>query len=134
MGLGADAAVGSGGETNYFNLLLGIGCRFGIFSLVALVLLFLFKLRRVSVYSRYLEYSSLSALSGFTIIAVFSMFTLGLFYDVTAAVELYLVIFIILGMNTASLRVSKKDYEDMLGYFGDNKSSNSSVANITVKK
>lgn len=134
MGLGADAAVGSGGETNYFNLLLGIGCRFGIFSVVALILLFLFKLRRVSVYSRYLEYSSLSALSGFTIIAVFSMFTLGLFYDVTAEIELYLVIFIILGMNTASLRVSKKEYEDMLGYFGDNKSSNSSVANITVKK
>ena len=134
MGLGADAANEGGGVAHYFNLLLGIGCRFGVFSLVALVLLLLFKLRRVSVYSRYLRYSSLEALSGFTLIAVFSVFILGLFYDVTSSVELYLVIFVILGMNTASLRVSKKEYDDMLGYFGDNKSSDSSVADITLKR
>ena len=134
MGLGADAAARGDGETNYFNLLLGIGCRFGVFALVALVLLLLFKLRRVSVYSRYLQYSSLEALSSFTLLAVFSVFTLGLFYDVTAASELYFVIFVILGMNTASLRVSKKEYDDMLGYFGDNRGSYSSVADITLKR
>ena len=134
MGLGADAAVVGDGEIRYFNMLLGIGCRFGVFAFASLIMLILFKLRRVSVYSRYLEYSSLEALSGFTLIAVFSIFALGLFFDVTAEVELYLVIFVILGMNTASLRVSKKEYDDMLGYFGDNKGIDSSVADITLKK
>lgn len=134
VGLGADAAIAGDGEIHYFNMLLGIGCRFGVFAFASLVLLIMFKLRRVSVYSRYLKYSSLDALSGFTLIAVFSVFVLGLFYDVTAAMEIYLVIFVILGMNTASLRVSKKEYDDMLGYFGDNRGIDSSVADITLKK
>ena len=131
MGLGADATAASDGAQ--FNMLIGIGCRFGIFAVSTFVLLILFKLRRVSVYSRYLRYSSLEALSSFTLIAVFSILALGWFYDVTASVEIYFVIFVILGMNTASLRVSKKEYDDMMMYFGDNRGFDSSVADVTIK-
>ena len=134
MGLGADAAVSESGEVNYFNLLLGIGCRFGAFAVAALLLLVLFKLRRNSVYSRFLKHSSLNTLSGFTLIAVFSMIMLGWFYDIAEGVELYFVVFVILGMNTSSLRVAKKEYDDMQGYFGDNIGIDSSVADITLKK
>lgn len=134
VGLGSDAEVGANGEGYLFNTPLGIGCRFGIFALIAFTLLILFKLRRISMYSKYFATSSLRSLSNMTVLAIFTVLTLGWFYDAFANTEMYLVLFIILGMNTSALRVSKKEHDDMLYYYGDNRRMDSSDADITIKK
>lgn len=132
-GVGADAAEGAGGVEHLFNTLIGLGCRFGIFAVIAFVALLLFKLRRVSLYSPYLTASSLRSLSNMTVLALFMILTLGWFYDVALNAEMYLVLFIILGMNTSALRVSKKEHDDMLEYYGDNSGMNYSNADITIR-
>ncbi len=134
MGLGADAEIGEGGEEYLFNALIGIGCRFGVFAVIAFLSLILFKLRRASLYSTYLGASSLRSLSNMTVLAVFAMLAIGWFYDIAASEEMYLALFVILGMNTAALRVSKKEHDDRLDYYGDNRGIYSSDADITIKK
>lgn len=126
--------VGADGAPTVMNTVIGFACRFGVFAIIVLFLIVVLRLRQVSVYSRYLKSSALEGLSDMTLLSMFALLAVGWFYDIGADFEMHLLFFVIFGLSTASLRVSKKEYDDSLGYFGDNISVESSAADITIRK
>lgn len=133
VGVGADGTANAS-TAPVFNTMLAFACKFGVFAFVAVALIVILRLRQVSVYSRYLNSSSLRSLSDMTLLSIFVLLVFGWFYDVTASPDIYLLFFSVFGMSTASLRVSKREYDDSLGYFGDNIGADSSDADITIKR
>lgn len=119
----------------FTNTPIGIGLRFGVFALAIITLILFLRLRQLTLYDGYLRSSSsLLRLSSMTFLAMMSLLMLGWFTDVSKDMSIYALFFLIFGMSTASLRISKNEYEDRLRYFGDNRSVDSSDADITLKR
>lgn len=118
----------------FINTPIAIGLRFGIFAVVIIALILLLRLRQFSLYDSYLRSSSsLLRLSNMTFLAMMSLLMLGWFNDVSADLSIYALFSLVFGMSTASLRISKNEYEDRQRYFGDNSRVDSSDADITLK-
>ena len=119
----------------FTNTPIGIGLRFGVFAIVIITLILFLRFRQLSLYDSYLRSSSsLLRLSNMSFLAMMSLLMIGWFTDVSADMSIYALFFLIFGMSTASLRISKNEYEDRLRYFGDNRSVESSDADITLKR
>ena len=119
----------------FVNTPIVIGLRFGIFAVVIIALILLLRLRQFSLYDGYLRSSSsLLRLSNMTFLAMMALLMLGWFADVSMDMSVYALFFLVFGMSTASLRISKNEYEDRQRYFGDNRRVDSSDADITLKK
>ncbi len=119
----------------FTNTPIGIGLRFGVLAVVIITLILFLRLRQLSLYESYLRSSSsLLRLSNMTSLAMMSLLMLGWFTDVSEDMSIYALFFLIFGMSTASLRISKNEYEDRLRYFGDNRRVDSSDADITLKR
>lgn len=116
------------------NTPLGIACRFGIAVVAVVALVLILRMRQLSVYEGYLETSSHQNLSSMTALALFCMLAMGYFYDVHSNPKMLLLFFTVFGMSTASLRISRREYEDRLGYFGDTSSFESSDADIALRR
>lgn len=116
------------------NTILGLGCRFGIFAVIVLLFVFTIRLRQDSVYAGFLKSSQLSTFSNTTTIAMFSMSMCGWFCDVFADLGLYCLFFILFGLNTAALRISKNEYEERVGYFRDQKDLDSSTVDVFLRR
>lgn len=115
------------------NLLLAIGCRFGIVALAIFILILLVRLRQLSVYSRYLRHSQLVTHSHVTALAMFSFITLGWFCDLFTDVGIYCLFFVLLGMNTAAIRISKREHDDRYDYYRDQRALDTSNINILLR-
>ncbi len=122
------------GALYFTNTPIGIGLRFGVLAIIIITIIIFLRLRQLSLYDSYLRSSSLLSLSNMTFLAMVSLLMLGWFADVSANMSIYVLFFLVFGMSTASLRISKSEYEDRLRYFGDNRSVDSSDADITLKR
>ena len=127
VGIGAD-------DVAHGNAFLGIGARFGIFALVSIAIFVLVRFRQVRVYTRFVKNSSLSELSYLTTAAMLVVLVMGCFFDLMEDNSLFCLIVTVFGMSTAALRVSKKDYDERVGYFEDQNGKDSSVADIILSK
>lgn len=133
MGVGADMVSSDGVSVFAAGTMLGFALRFGVLAVVILLLILALRLAQASLYSRYINASSLRYLSAMTLISMFMLLTLGWFADLTYSPEVYLFFFLVFGLSTAALRVSRSEYELSLGYFGDNIDVDSSDADITIR-
>ena len=112
LGIGAD-------DASHGNAMLGIGVRFGIFALLAIVAFVLIRFRQIRVYTRFIRNSSISELSYLTTAAILVVLVMGCFFDIMEDNSLFCLVATVFGMSTASLRVSKKDYDERVAYFED---------------
>ncbi len=133
IGVGASDLSGSASGA-VLNTILGLGCRFGIFAVAVLLIVFAIKLRQESVYAGFLKSSQLSMFSNMTTVAMFCMATCGWFCDVFADLGLYCLFFVLFGLNTAALRISKHEYEERVGYFMDQKDLDSSTVDVFLRR
>ena len=85
-------------------------------------------------YTRFVKNSSLSELSYLTTAAILVVLVMGCFFDVMEDNSLFCLIVTVFGMSTAALRVSKKDYNERVGYFEDQNGIESSVTDIILSK
>lgn len=127
VGIGAD-------DVAHGNGILGLGVRFGIFSLAAIGVFVMIRLRQVRVYTRFIKNSSISELSYLTTAAILVILVMSCFFDLMEDNSLFCLIVTVFGMSTASLRVSKKDYDERVGYFKDQNDRDSSVADVILSK
>ena len=127
--------VGIGaGDVAHGNAILGIGVRFGIFALVMVAVFLLIRFRQIRVYTRFVRNSSISELSYLTTAAMLVILVMGCFFDLMQDNSLFCLIITVFGMSTAALRVSKKDYDERVGYFNDQNDRDSSVADVILSK
>ena len=92
------------------------------------------RLRQVRVYTRFIKNSSISELSYLTTAAMLVVLVMGCFFDLMEDNSLFCLIVTVFGMSTAALRVSKKDYDERVGYFKDQNDRDSSVADVILSK
>ena len=130
-GAGAEELSSIGGAVPH--IILGIGYRFGIFALLAFLLFLFARFRQLSVFTSYLSSSSLKDLVELSAVAVLSVLAFGSFHDVLLDPSIFYLFFIVFAVYAAALRISRFDYEDLLAYYGDQRSHHSSVIDVAIR-
>ena len=133
VGVGA-ADLSVPGSSILLNTVLGLGYRFGIFAAVVLGVVCAIRLRQDTVHAAILKSSHLSAFSNMTTVAMFAIAACGWFCDAFADLGLYCLFFSLFGLNTAALRISRREREERAWYFKDQKDVDSSTADIFLRK
>ena len=129
--LGKHGAVGS-----YFtdggSFLLEVAVEAGIFALVALVFVFIIRARHRMLYVPYVKNSQLSTLSKFTTVATSALIMLGAFNYIWADMSMYFLFWCIFGVGSATLRISKQEHDDRMGYYSDGRSADASSIDVDI--
>lgn len=133
--LAGDGWLGVGnGEVRSFNLLLGVAVRFGIPMLVLVLFAIILRLRHLSFYRHYVRNSLVSAAGDMTAVSTVSLILLGTFEDVFLDVSIFYLFIVIFALSSAILRTAKTENDDLLGYYGDQRSSDSSALDVNVNR
>lgn len=136
VGIGDDSYkaatnINSGG---IFNTLLGIGVQAGIFVLTFFVIMILIRLRHLSYYRHYTKSSLVSTVVNMSALATVTLLAYGAFANIFEDLTVFYLFWVVFGVCTSSLRTAKKECDDRLGYYGDSRSSESSVVDISIRK
>ncbi len=114
------------------NLFLGLGCEAGLFCLFFFLLLLVVRARHLSSYARYLSSSSVGTHAFAVTVAIFSLLIYGMTESVLASPLMFYLFFVLFGIGSATLRLAKKDRDERLIYYGDDRSADASVADILI--
>ena len=114
------------------NLFLRLACEGGIFALLFFLLLLLARSGHLSVYARYLSSASVGKQAVAVTVAGFSLLVYGMTSDLLTDSTVFYLFFVLLGIGSATLRLSKQDRDDRLTYYGDDRSPDASVADILI--
>ena len=118
---------------NSGNFLLEIACEAGIISLIAFILIFLIRVRHRGVYQPYIKNSQVSKLSAFTSVCMVCLMVYGAFNYVWADMTTYYLFWCIFGLESATLRISKQEFDDRVAYFSDGRAEDSSSIDISIR-
>jgi hypothetical protein len=134
VGIGKDSYDAYLGEVavRVDNMLVGIASSVGIAALVLLLFILIVRFIQSAVYSRFTKYSSVHIASNMTTVAILTLIMLGAFGNFFEYPELFYMFFSIFGISTATLRVSKKETDDRLNYYGDSRSSETSAIDVNI--
>ena len=127
--------VGTGNfaDTYYSaNFLLQIACEAGLLVLVAFVAIFAVRLVHRSVYRPYMKSSQVGLASNLADVVLVSLLVYGLFTSLWVSPTIYYLFWCVFGFGSAVLRISKKEFDDRVGYFSDGASSDSSSIDISL--
>lgn len=114
------------------NLFLELACQGGIFLALIFAFLLLVRLRHIASYKPYIKGSSLTSPITMTGLAIFSLVSFGctdyIFYDCS----MFFLFWVVFGIGSATLRISKREFEENLNYRGSDSSAYCAVADIRV--
>lgn len=116
------------------NFLLQIACEAGVLVLIVFLLIFVVRLRHRSIYSPYTDGSQVSLLARFSDVTIVALLVYGLFVPLWAAPTVYYLFWCVFGLGSAVLRISKHEFDDMIGYFSDGAGADSSAIDISLKR
>ena len=116
------------------NFLLQIACEAGVLVLVVFLTIFAVRLRHRSIYSPYTGASQVSMLARFSDVTLVALLVYGLFTPLWTAPTVYYLFWWVFGLGSAVLRISKREFDDMIGYFSDGAGADSSAIDITLKR
>lgn len=118
---------------NSGNFLLELACEAGIISLIAFILIFLIRMRHRGVYQPYIRHSQVSKLSTFTSVCMVCLMVYGAFNYIWADMTTYYLFWCIFGLESATLRISKQEFDDRVAYFSDGRAEDSSSIDISIR-
>ncbi len=127
--------VGTGNFADAYysaNFLLQIACEAGLLVLVAFIAIFAVRLVHRSVYHPYMKSSQVGFASNLADVALISLLVYGLFTSLWVSPTIYYLFWCVFGFGSAVLRISKKEFDDRVGYFSDGESSDSSSIDISL--
>ena len=116
------------------NFLLQLACEAGILVLIAFLIIFAVRLRHRSVYSPYTRNSQVSLLACFSDVTVVAVLVYGLFTSLWTAPTVYYLFWCVFGLGSAVLRISKREFDDRIGYFSDGSGVDSSAIDISLRR
>ncbi len=116
------------------NSVLGLGYRFGIFAVIVLCVVCAIRLYQDTHYSSLLKSSQLSVFSNMTTIAMFTLAACGWFCDAFADLGLYCLFFVLFGLNTAAMRISRSEHQERELYLKDQKDIDFSAVDIFLHR
>ena len=118
---------------NSSNFLLEIACEAGVISLCAFLVILAIRLKHRAVYRPYIRTSQVNALSEITTVTVVVLMIYGLFNYIWADMTMYYLFWCAFGLGSASLRISKQEFDDRVAYFSDGSAEDSSSIDITIR-
>ena len=114
------------------NLFLEIGCEIGIFALLLFALLLLLRVRHRASYAKYVRNSSVDNLCTTSGTAFFALLIFGLTDYIWYSSSMYFLFFAVFGLGSATLRISKSEYDDSALYVYEEPDETSGEINITI--
>ncbi len=115
------------------SLFLGVACEAGIFSLIALIFILLVRSTHRTVYMPYIKQSQVSKLSSYSTVLLVTLLVYGGFNFIFADMTMYYLFWCVFGLGSATLRVSKQEYDDRVAYFADGSAEDQSSIDIAIK-
>ena len=96
------------------NLFLEIGCEMGIFALLAFTFILLIRIRHRATYARYVRGSSVDELCTISGTAFLALLIFGMTDYIWYSSAMLVLFWAVFGIGSATLRISKKEYDDSL--------------------
>ncbi|MBR7116518.1 MAG: hypothetical protein IKC87_02290 [Clostridia bacterium] len=115
------------------NFLLQIGLEAGVLVLFLFVAIFIVRLRHRSIYAPYIRSSEVGLISSFAEITAIAMLVYGLFTSLWAEPAVYYLFWCVFGLGSAVLRISKREFDDRVGYFSDGAGIDASSIDISLR-
>ena len=84
-------------------------------------------------YSIYRSSSNVSNFISMGNLAAFSLVALGVFHNIFADLEVVYLFITAIGVSSAAIRISKRDHDDRLSYYGDQRSTDSSAVDVLLR-
>lgn len=128
----ADYLPGGAEVSDAGNLFLEVACEAGIFCLLFFLLLLVIRAVHLSSYARYLASSAVGSHAVAVTVALLSLLVFGMTESVLASPVIFYLFFVLFGIGSATLRLAKKDRDERLIYYGDDRSADASVADILI--
>lgn len=125
MSLGINA-INSG------NLFIELALEAGVFSLVAFVILLITRMGHRMSYSQYIKGSALRISQPIVSVAVLSLVFYGMFAYIWADVSMFYLFFLAFGIESAMLRVSRRDNDERILYYVDARSVDSASIDVDI--
>ena len=116
------------------NAILGLGLEIGALALVLFVLILIVRMRHISYYRLYVRKSAVDTVGDMTAVSIVALMTFGAFYNLFADLTVTYVFLTVFALSTAVLRTAKRENDDLLGYYGDSRSSDSSALDVSVSR
>ena len=126
------AGLGVTGVTDSHNLFIELGLEAGVLAPVFLMLLLIVRLRHRVTYGKYLKHSQVSTMSPVISAAFFALTVLGATNYIWSDASTMYLFWSVFGIGSATLRVSKREYDDRVLYFNGTMSFDSAVADIEI--
>lgn len=123
-----DAAVSDTG--GIFNTLLAVAVENGAIVLALFAALVMIRLRHISYYRAYMRASLVSVSCELTAVAIVILLALGSFENIFADVTVHYLFWVVFGISSAALRTARREHDDLLGYYGDSRSSESAALDV----
>lgn len=138
VGIGADSfssAISEYGQTapNSACFFIEIACEAGIFALIAFLLLLAVRAIHYAVYRDYITESRVTHLSQSAFAMTYVLVSIGMTEYFWADTTVYYLFWCIFGIGSAALRISKREHDDRVIYYGDLMSVDSSVMNVKLR-
>ena len=133
VGIGGSDAASSTPPAAFFNI-LGIGVEFGIVALVLFLFTVILRFRHISYYRSYVRASRVRVSDDVTALVMIALLVFGIDAYIFADATIAYLFWAIFGICTSTLRTAKKEYDDRLSYYGDSRSSESSVIDIQIQR
>ncbi len=125
--------IGHGGlgqdSSNFF---LQLGCEMGVIALSFFAILLLSRIVHKGVYRRYVRASEVSSIADFATVTLVALIAYGAFNYIWADYAVYYLFWCVFGLESAALRISRREYDDRVDYYSDGRSSESSSVDISL--
>ena len=115
------------------NLFLEIGCEIGILALLFFLYLLVIRVRHRATYAKYVRNSSVDNLSTLSGTALFALLVFGVTDYIWYASVNYYLFWVVFGIGSATLRISKREYDESREVYFDGKSDSIASVNIPVR-
>ena len=115
------------------NFLLQIALEAGALVLFVFLAIFSTRLQHRTIYAPYITNSEVSLITDFADISVMVLMVYGLFTPLWSAPTIYYLFWCTFALGSAVLRVSKREFDERVGYFSDGAGHDSSSIDIAIK-
>ncbi len=119
--------------TNGGHFLLEIALEAGVFALVAFVIILLIRIRHTRMYLSYARNSHLSLLSPFATLALSALLLFGAVNYLWSDMSMYFLFWCVFGIGSATLRISRQEHDDRMGYYSDGRSADASSIDVEIQ-
>lgn len=138
VGIGSDSFVEELGKysaesfPDSASFLLEIGCEAGIIALSVLALTIVARVIHRMMYRKYITDSAVHHLTAFSSVAMTVLLVFGAVNYLWSEPTLTYLYWLVFGIGSAVLRISKREHDDRIAYFSDGRTSDSSSIDVEV--